>query len=191
MIYIVNGFPNSGKTTFENKVCQIVGDYLIGYIFSTIDFVKSIAKECGWDGEKTPENRKFLSDLKALLTNWNDVPFKKLKEQIELIKKSEFFDDGKFDEKSLIFIDCREPKEIDRLKNYFNAKTILVRRRETEDVTELSNPSDWNVLNYHYDIIINNDGDLLNLTHLAFDFVEKAGYKPYKNFQVDLEGNLH
>ena len=32
-------------------------------IVSTVDFVKEIAARWGWDGTKTPQNRKFLSDL--------------------------------------------------------------------------------------------------------------------------------
>jgi len=29
----------------------------------------------GWDGGKTPEDRRFLSDLKDALTRWKDVPY--------------------------------------------------------------------------------------------------------------------
>ena len=72
MIYVVNGSPGAGKTTFETNVQKCMGDSFC-YILSTVDFVKEIAKKCGWDGTKDLKNRKFLSDLKDLLTNWNNV----------------------------------------------------------------------------------------------------------------------
>ena len=56
------------------------------YILSTVDFVKEIAKKCGWKGEKDLKNRKFLSDLKDLLTNWNNVPFNKIVQQVKSIE---------------------------------------------------------------------------------------------------------
>ena len=190
MIYIVNGFPCSGKTTFEDIVTTLIGGEPVVYKLSTVDFVKQIAKECGWDGTKTPETRKFLCDLKNLLTDWNDVPFKKIVEKIFYIRTNEFFDDGKFEEKSLIFIDCREPKEIDKIKKTFAAKTILVRRESIENIEEISNEADLNVLNYNYDIVINNNGSMVNLVEEAFKFIEQEGYTPYRNFQITLDGNL-
>ena len=42
----------------------------------SVNLVKSLATMAGWDGNKTEKNRKFLSDLKDLLSNWNDVPYK-------------------------------------------------------------------------------------------------------------------
>ena len=57
-------------------VCStILGKEVVGNI-STVDYVKEIATECGWDGTKTPENRKFLSDLKRVLTEWNEKPLR-------------------------------------------------------------------------------------------------------------------
>ena len=67
-----------GKTTFEAKCKELVAanstfwydekQRMAVDVISTVDFVKQIARECGWDGVKTPRNRKFLSDLKDLLT---------------------------------------------------------------------------------------------------------------------------
>ena len=79
MLFIVNGRPGVGKTTFEKMVQQRVGE-LNCTILSTVDFIKKIAEEAGWDGEKTPESRAYLSDLKDLFTKWLDAPFKKIKE---------------------------------------------------------------------------------------------------------------
>ena len=82
-VVIVNGFPRSGKDTFVNFCKEKLGAF--GVSVSTVDFVKYLAAQSGWDGSKTPENRKFLSDLKDLLTEWNDVPWKKVEEVFETI----------------------------------------------------------------------------------------------------------
>ena len=44
-------------------------------IISTITYVKDIAKTIGWDGGKSPADRRFLSDLKDALTRWKDLPY--------------------------------------------------------------------------------------------------------------------
>ena len=83
------------------------------HILSTVDFVKEIATKCGWDGTKDLKNRKFLSDLKDLLTNWNNVPFNKIVQQVKSIE-----DEWKYYNidlnRTAIFIDCREPEEIQK-----------------------------------------------------------------------------
>lgn len=80
-IIVINGFPGAGKDEFVNCCKKLIGEPYVRNI-STVDFVKYIAAECGWDGTKTPENRAFLSDLKDLLTKWNDVPFKKVEKAL-------------------------------------------------------------------------------------------------------------
>lgn len=188
-VYIINGSPGSGKSTFCQKVIDIVGKNW-GYELSTVDLVKEIATDLGWNGEKTLKNRKFLSDLKDLLTEWNDIPFKHTKKQVRLIK--EYFDNFNLDsDEAAIFINCREPEEIERLKQALNAKTILIRRDKAEN-NPVSNHADANVLNYKYDIEICNNGDLRELAYLALDFIEKEElhFDFYKNLEIDIFGNI-
>lgn len=165
MIYIVNGAPGAGKTTFEKFVKEEMGeDYC--EILSTIDFIKQIAYECGWDGKKTPRSRKFLSDLKDLLTEWNDLPYNKTTSKVNvLIDEYEYYNIKNY----AIFIDCREPKEIAKLKEKLGAKTILVEGNTTE---KISNHADKEVNNYKYDIVIKNLRDLSHLRLIAKKFVE-------------------
>ena len=92
-------------------------------ITSTIDYVKMRAKIFGWDGGKTPEDRRFLSDLKDALTRWKDIPYQNMKERIEGYRNAETPCD-------LLFIDCREPEEIKRFVEDFNALTMIVQRGE-------------------------------------------------------------
>ena len=79
MIIVVNGAPRAGKDTFCEMVQKIMEERVGPYscrIISTVDFVKEVAKFCGWNGQKTPKDRKFLSDLKDILTQWDDIPYK-------------------------------------------------------------------------------------------------------------------
>lgn len=160
-IFIVNGTGGSGKTTFEKMVKEIAEARLFRVaLFSTIDYVKNIAKGIGWKGTKEPKDRRFLSDLKDALTRWNDGPYKKICEDIE-IAQSEGID--------AVFIDCREPEEIKRFVEDFNAITILVQRGE---FIQLGNHADDNVMNYQYDITIDNSRGLDELLQEATIFTE-------------------
>lgn len=73
-IFIINGSGGVGKDTFITFFNEAVGGRAQSY--STITPVKKIAKYVGWDGLKTEKARKFLSDLKALLNEFNDYTFK-------------------------------------------------------------------------------------------------------------------
>ena len=62
-IIVINGYPMSGKDEFTTYCKEILKRKTIqSYNISTVDKVKEIAKLMGWDGEKTPKARKFLSD---------------------------------------------------------------------------------------------------------------------------------
>ena len=166
-VIVINGAPQSGKSTFV-EMCQFL--YLYTCEFSTVDLVKQIAKQLGWNGEKTLKDRKFLSDLKDLLTQWNDIPFKDAKEFVARIENK-----CKLEEHNgIIFIHCREPQEIERLKKEFNAITLLIRRDAAES-QKVSCHSDKNVLNYEYDYVIENNGSLEELENKAYNFLKTIG----------------
>ena len=188
MIYIVNGFPGSGKTTFEHYAMHLVNFPVCACSISTIDIVKTIAYDLGWDGTKTPANRKFLAELKDLLTNWQDIPFKNIVQRVNefvsrwtenLFIMDNTILDYKYTSKNFaIFIDCREPAEIERLKSYFKAKTILIQRPQSS--TDYNNEADKNVMQYNYDIVINNDHTKKTLFLLVYNFLDKEGI-PHKD----------
>ena len=81
----INGAPRSGKDSFVECCKQILGERCFNV--SSVDFVKHLAYECGWDGTKDLKNRKFLSDLKDLLTQWDDVPYNKIIEAVTNYEK--------------------------------------------------------------------------------------------------------
>ncbi len=182
-IYIVNGAPGSGKTAFEENVKAIVGEHC--YIFSTITPIKEAAKLFGWDGTKDLESRKFLSDLKDLLTKYNNYPFNYICNKVEEIQ-SEYYSFSNF---PIIFIDCREPQEIKKLCDKLGAKSLLIRRASAENAAT-SNHADAEVLNYNYDIVIENDGDLRDFAYKAIDFVDQEKLYKQPNLTVNIFGEI-
>ena len=155
-IVIINGTGGSGKDTFID-FCK---KYTKVMNFSSIDKVKEVARVVGWDGGKTEKDRKFLSDLKRLTTEYNDMAFNCIKEAV-----NEFNDD----DNKIMFIHIREPEEIKRAANAFSAKTLLVKREGLSNIE--SKYSDANVDNYNYDYIIENSS-LENLEEKALNFIK-------------------
>ena len=92
--------------------------------------------------------------------------------------------------RTAIFIDCREPEEIKKLCTTLNAKSLLITREKAEN-NNTSNHADQNVLNYNYDIIIQNNGDLREFAYTAIDFVKTQGLtlQP-KPISVNLFGEI-
>ena len=166
-IIVVNGYPESGKDTFVNFCRDIVGEAYCKNI-STVDFVKYIATKCGWDGTKTAKNRKFLSDMKDLLSNWNDVPFQKVKKEIELFKNE--LESYGVDKYGIIFIHCREPEEIERFEKELGAKSVFIDREESKK--EQSNHADSKVENHSYTYKIDNNDDFEHLRKGAETFIK-------------------
>ena len=164
-VILVNGCATSGKDTFIGFCEQILGARARN--ISSIDFVKKVALYCGWNGEKTPRNRKFLSDLKDLLTEWDDVPLKQLEFE-KGIWDDILASEGVTDDCAL-FICVREPKEIQKLVDVFGATTVFISRNEAEN-KETSNHADEEVFDYTYDYWIMNNGTLDELKDSA-DFL--------------------
>ena len=183
-VVVVNGRPGVGKSEFERlckEQCNLF-NRVVGFsngrrlwidITSTVDFVKEVATMCGWDGTKTLENRKFLSDLKDLLTNWDDVPFKTIEHRAKTLPSNTDW---------IMFVDCREPAEIQKMKEQLNATTLLIRRESVED-NETSNHADANVFNYEYDLTIYNNSDIIDLEKKAKDFINYMRGAPHYEYK--------
>ena len=77
-VFIINGSGGVGKDTFVDLVDHNLS-HKYRYLtmnFSSVDKVKKVAEIIGWDVySKTEKDRKFLSDLKLLCTEYNDMPF--------------------------------------------------------------------------------------------------------------------
>lgn len=161
-ILIINGSGGVGKDTF-------VG-YLSNYIkvlhVSIVDKAKHLAAQIGWDGSKTEKDRKFLSDLKTLIDEYNDDNYKTISHITSL-----FLDDSLNDKKyEVLCVDMREKQQIDRYVKDFGAKKVLITRSSVAHIT--SNIADRGVFDCDYDYVIHNDGTMKALEEKAKCFAD-------------------
>jgi dephospho-CoA kinase len=159
-IFILNGMGGCGKDTFAGFLLDIVPTFH----YSSVYKIKEIAEACGWDGGKTEKDRKFLSDLKLLTTEYNDLPFKDISEEVEFFRNTTIYF-------KVLLIDIREPAEIERAKKAFGAKTILIKNDRVPHIH--SNMADNGVFDYDYDIVIENNGTLEDFRETVKKFAEE------------------
>ena len=131
---------------------------------STVDLVKQAAKILGWDGQKDEKSRKFLSDLKDLATEYSDLSVSYISGTILQAQE---------DRSEVIFVHCREPKELAQLKERFDAVTLLIKNNRVKPIE--SNHADRDIEKYEYDFIIDNNEGILELTKKAALFLEEVG----------------
>jgi len=173
-IIIVNGYPRAGKDTFID--CCLSRFYQLPFganVFiekhSTVDTVKDIAKQMGWNGEKTPEMRNMLSELKDLYTKYFNGPLNEIKNAMN-------YDGLAID--VVLFTCIREPEEIRKTvqwaeENGIKWFTVLVVNPNKEENYHMSH-SDAQVLEFNYSHVIMNDGNLGELADKALTFSENV-----------------
>lgn len=162
-IVVINGQGGCGKDTFI-KLCQKHRSN----IFSTsmVDGIKKIAIQMGWEGGKSLKDRKFLSDLKDISGKYNDFPFTYTKETVENLEK--IF--GKSDEELIVFVHAREPEDIRRWIEEYDAITLLIRRPVVEG--NYGNHADDRVFDLFYDYTFWNDSTIDKLEERAKLFLK-------------------
>lgn len=157
-IFITNGSGSKGKDTFAKSISK----YVPTFKYSSVDLVKDMLEYAGIPREpKTEAKRLLYSNIKDILTEYDNVPFKDIASIV-----SDFNND--LIDTDVLLIDIREPEEIARATEAFGAETILVRNPNVINIT--SNHADANVENYNYDYIIVNDGTLEQLDKVAKAF---------------------
>ncbi len=159
-IFVQNSVGGSGKDTWAS----LLSKYIPTLKYSIVDLPKEAAKVLGWDGGKTEKDRRFLSDIMDLSTEYNDAPFEDV---LSLV--TDFKNNKDFAEYKALIIDMRDPKDIARAVETFGAETILIRNPNVKKIE--SNHADRDVENYEYDYIIENDGTLEQLDKVAKIFV--------------------
>ncbi len=157
-IFIINGMGGCGKDTFVKFVSELVPTRHISIIGQT----KAIAQFVGWNGEKDEKSRKFLCDLKEIIDNYNDSNFKYITKLVNEFKEDK--------ETQYLFIDIRDPKQIERAEKEFDAYSILIKRDDIQAIT--SNKADAGVFDYNYHCVVNNNGTLKDLEDAAKEFVD-------------------
>lgn len=161
-VFIINGSGGVGKDT----VCDMAACFWRVQNISSITPILDVARAAGWDGVKTPASRRFLSQLKEICTEFNDLPFRYCMEQLELFRQSD---------RQLLFVHIREPEQIARFRDAAGegCQTILVRRPALEQARgPLGNRSDDGVNGYDYDHVFVNDGPLDTLPDKVRRFFE-------------------
>lgn len=164
-VVVLNSKGGAGKDTFFGYCKEILGSCTEH--ISTVDCVKEVAESLGWDGTKTMENRRRLSMLKDMMTVWGDIPFEDVSTQISDIKHA-WMDRG--EDFGIIFVDCREPREIARLVREFGAKTLLITRNNLP--ATYGNHADDEVFDYIYDYVVENNGSLTELRDSARTIID-------------------
>ena len=143
-VFIINGSGGVGKDT----VCSAAAQSWKVQNISSITPILQVAKAAGWDGTKTPAARRFLSQLKADCTEFNDLPFRYCTEQLQIFAENDA---------ELLFVHIREPEEIERFRQARG---------------QLGNRSDDGVAAYAYDAEFLNDGSLEELPAKVHDFLQ-------------------
>ena len=144
-VIVINGRGGVGKDT----LCDFAAKKYAVRNVSSITPIKALAAQCGWSGEKTDRARKFLSDLKALLIEYNDYPTKWAIEEYQQFLKSD---------EDVMFLHVREGEEIAKFvrETGGRAKTLLI-RRAAHHTGAYGNASDDLVEEYDYDYVFDND----------------------------------
>ena len=174
---IINGLGGCGKSTFI-ELCQEYCDnpdnlkahnWMVSEL-STVDFVKEVAKICGWKGKKDKKDREFLHDLKKKKKKWDNIPNKKVIEDAETIIRNYLRLNH------LFFVNIREPESIERfsqllMENGIESpiKILIESNMSSNEVDSIAEE----INKIKYDRIYKNNGTLKDLANTAGDFVEE------------------
>lgn len=178
-IFIINGKGGSGKDTFVENVNK----YVPTDNYSSIESIKQVAELLGWDGGKSDKDRKFLSDLKKLSSDYNDMPY------TDILHYISYFLTSMYNEDELLFVHIREPKEIEKVRSFYEnngiyINTIYIHNNRLINKT-YHNDADDNVVNYKYDYYVDNSGSIDDLDKEVREFIKSFQIRPF--IRVDEE----
>ena len=162
-VIIINGRARAGKDKFITYVSRYTS--VINY--SSVENLKAISTlHFGYNDKcKSDKDRKFLSDFKKLVTDYCDYPLKCILNKYKEFLKSDA---------EIMFIHCREAKEIDKIKNAIDSADVytLCIYADRPDMPKVeNNSSDLDVYNYNYDFSIDNNGTKSEFRANAAKFV--------------------
>ena len=142
---VINGGGGAGKDT----LCDMAAKHFDVVNVSSIDPIKRIARETGWNGEKDLRSRKFLADLKQLFTDYNDLPTRYLVEQYQRFAESDA---------EILCVHIRESDQIAKFVREVSLPCLtLLIRRDVISAHHYGNQADDEVENYPYDAVFDNN----------------------------------
>lgn len=146
LVVVINGKGGVGK----DSLCDAMESAYSVKNISAITPIKEIAAQYGWHGEKDEKARRFLSELKRVFVNYNDLPNRYLvDEYIEFLKSN----------RQILFVHIREIDQIEHFVSCVHTPciTLLIRRKAVDELRQYGNESDDNVALYPYDYYFDND----------------------------------
>ena len=159
IVIIINGVGGAGKDT----LCDLAAKHYKVENVSAITPIKDIAKEYGWNGKKDAKSRKFLSDLKRVFVDYNDLSTKYLYNQYVDFLKSE---------NEILFVHIREKEEIDKFKDLVDIKCItLLIDRPDSTIEKWGNVADDEVKEYKYDFYFENNKPIAEIEQEFVSFI--------------------
>ncbi|MBO6148764.1 MAG: hypothetical protein J6O55_05420 [Lachnospiraceae bacterium] len=162
IVIIINGRGGAGKDT----LCGFAAEGFKSESHSSIDPIKEIASKYGWKGDKDSRSRKFLSDLKRVFAEYNDLPTVYLME-----KYHAFLQNGN----ELFFAHIREAEEIKKFKSKVESPCVTLLIRRNDRMGDWGNASDDGVEDIAYDYVYDNDRDLDTARREFIELMNKIG----------------
>lgn len=149
LVIVINGKGGVGK----DALCASLAERYKVKNISAITPIKEIASQYGWNGEKDDRSRRFLSELKRIFADYNDLPTRYLVDEYKSFLES----DGEF-----LCVHIREKEEIEKFISAVTTPviTLLVTRRAVEENHVYGNASDDDVDKFEYDFTYANDAPL-------------------------------
>ena len=145
LVMVINGRGGVGK----DALCDALTKQFKVINKSSVDPIKEIASRYGWQGEKTPQARKFLADLKQVFVEYNDLPTRYLLDQYHQFMDSDA---------DIFCAHIREASEIAKFIELIPTHkiTMLIRRPDPNGKVVYGNSADDLVESYTYDYIYDN-----------------------------------
>lgn len=178
-VVIINGINGAGKDTFvecvkaycENNECANVEN------ISSVQPIKDMFYQLGWDGEKTEDVRNTMAVMKDM---WSKNKVNANNPTSFLFNNIYEYNKMHYDEDNIIFCHIREIIEIVKLKNILygfdsigiDCNTLLVTRDSAQSSNSRSSDNKDNVHEYSYGIVIENNGTIEQLAECAKSFVD-------------------
>lgn len=206
-VVILNGTGGSGKSTLVD-ICDEIskGENIDVFVneLSSIDPIRNaVSNIIGDCNEKDEKYRMLLCKMKAAWVEYDDFgPTYYISDNINSIIKNSRMGSHEFSNywynkfANIIFVHVREPEEIVKLRNILygtyggqlGVTSVLITGR-VDPQSHISD-SDRNVNNYTYDIVINNNEDILYLYKYASLLMGRCLISIFEQAKCDIEHSI-